>query len=376
MMKKRLAITFALMLSITLLFSACNSEKQAPSSDESGANESKTRTITDGIGRQVEIPNKIERIIAHGDAPRMLTYLQMADKIVGIPECCKYSDKNSPIKAYSCVNKELWKDLPIVGTNSYGAREWYPEEMIACNGDIIICTYNEELADEIQSKTGIPVVAYPNTKLFSDEYNKSLLLIGDICGKKERAEELVKYIKDTLDDLNNRTKDFPEDKKITALAAAATYCGKHSIDWIYANYPVFEALSVNDMAKGLAEKSTGFQVDKETVLNWNPEILFFDAGNMHLVREDYELNPDYFEQLKAVKNDNLYQWPNSTYHYSNIEIPLATGYFVGSILYPDEFSDIVFEDKANEIFKMFLGVDDYMKVLDEGGVGYGKANIK
>ncbi len=385
-----LAIVFAALLS----FSSCtsedkNSEKQGENEGnnkvvEENVNEDekennnvpKTRTIVDGLGREVEIPTKVERIIAHGDAPRILTYLELADKIVGIPKCCKYEELSTPIKAYSYVNKDLWKDLPNVGNNSYGAREWYPEEMLTCDADVIICTYNKELSDEIQEKTGIPVIAYPNTKLFSETYNESLIMLGEACGKKERAEFLVKYIKDTLADLNNRTKDYPDDKKPSALAAAATYKGKHSVDWVYANYPVFNALSVNDSAKGIAEKTTGFQVDKETVLAWNPDIMFLDASNIKLVKEDYEQNPDYFKQLNAIINGETYQWPNSTWHYSNVEIPLVTGYFVGNVLYPEEFKDIVFEDKANEIFKTFLGVDNYITILNEAGCGYKKITIE
>ena len=60
----------------------------------------------------------------------------------------------------------------------------------------------------------------------------------------------------------------------------------------------------------------------------------------------------------------------STSYYSNLEISLANCYFVGSVLYPEQFADIDLNSKANEIFNFFLGADDYMSILNEYGAGY------
>ena len=96
---------------------------------------------------------------------------------------------------------------------------------------------------------------------------------------------------------------------------------------------------------------------------------------MGLINTDYAENPGYFEQLQAVQNGNLYQWPNSTWHWSNVEIPLVSAYYVGTLLYPEAFADIDFEAKASEIFDMFLGEPDYLTVLETAGAGYGKVTL-
>ena len=96
---------------------------------------------------------------------------------------------------------------------------------------------------------------------------------------------------------------------------------------------------------------------------------------MELVRTDYAENPGYFEQLQAVKNGNLYQWPNSTWHWSNVEIPLVSAYSTGILLYPEAFADVDFEEKASEIFDFFLGQPDYLSVLEEAGAGYEKVTL-
>ena len=46
--------------------------------------ENGTRIITDSVGRQVEIPNKVETIITLGSgAPRLAAYLDVMDMLVG-----------------------------------------------------------------------------------------------------------------------------------------------------------------------------------------------------------------------------------------------------------------------------------------------------
>ncbi|WP_157677375.1 hypothetical protein [Dehalobacterium formicoaceticum] len=97
-----------------------------------------------------------------------------------------------------------------------------------------------------------------------------------------------------------------------------------------------------------------------------------DFSGVELVKNDYAENPDYYAQLKAVTNGNVYQWPNSTWHWSNVEIPLVSAYYLSFMLYPEAFSDIVFEEKAREIFEFFLGEADYLSTLESVGAGYGK----
>ena len=150
-----------------------------------------------------------------------------------------------------------------------------------------------------------------------------------------------------MEDLAARSADIDISEKPTVLAAGATFKGGHSIDGVYTNYAVFEILEANDVAEEIAGQkgSSGVMVEKEQILAWDPEIIFFDSGSMGLVRADYAENPGYFEQLQAVRNGELYQWPNSTWHWSNVEIPLVSAYYVGCMLYPERFADWILRQK-------------------------------
>jgi iron complex transport system substrate-binding protein len=64
------------------------------------------------------------------------------------------------------------------------------------------------------------------------------------------------------------------------------------------------------------------------------------------------------------------------YYYTNIDIAIANAYYVGSIVYPDKFSDVDVIAKANEIFKELLGKELYNKVAEEYYGGFQQLSFK
>ena len=163
-----------------------------------------------------------------------------------------------------------------------------------------------------------------------------------------KAEEVIAFINDCLQDLQSRTADVPDEDKPTVLGAAATFKGAHGIEGVYANYKLLEILNANDVTRGSSDLVGGVVVDKEQIISWNPEYIFFDFTGLNLVKEDLKKNPGFYAQLTAFQNGKLYQCiPNSTSYYSNVEIPIVSSYYIGSIIFPEQFKDIVFKDKAN-----------------------------
>lgn len=372
-MKKSIALILVVVFAVCM-FAGCESkEEQASPSPGQSDETATTRTITDMVGRTVEIPAAAEKIVPLGNTPRMITYLGLAGKAVGIGGMA--ADKISPVTAYAYANKDLWANLPVVGTDAAGATDYYPEQIIAVAPDVILCSYTAELADEIQTKTGIPTVAVAMGTLFGEDYEQALRLLADVCGVQDRAEEVITYIDDCLKDLADRTADVPDTDKPTVLGAAATFKGAHGIEGVYSKYAVFNAIAANDVTTGIFDAAGGVLIDKEQVLGWDPQYIFLDSGGVGLVKQDYTAAPDFYKQLQAVNNGNVYQYPSSTSYYSNVEIPLVNSYYVASLIYPEQFKDINFEEKANEIFKFFIGADDYLSVLNGAGAGYGKVDL-
>lgn len=368
-MKKWLVAVAVLVLVLVLGGFGCGGEGAPEGPDPEAA----TRMITDMAGRQVAVPETVETFVALGNTPRMITYLGLAEQAVGVGGMA--SDRINPVTAYAYVNQDRWKDLPPVGTDAAGATDYYPEQIIAADPDVILCTYSKELADEIQAKTGIPTVAVAMGTLFGKDYEEALRVLAGVCGVPERAEAVIAYINDCLADLDARTADVPEADKPSVLGAAATFKGAHGIEGVYAKYAVFAAVNARDVTRDMPTPQSAVIIDKEQVIGWNPDYIFFDSGGAGLVQQDYADYPAFYAHLRAVENGRLYQYPSSTSYFSNVEISIVNAYYVGGILFPDRFEDIVFAEKASEIFAFFLGDGDYLARLEASGFGYGQVTL-
>lgn len=346
-----------LLIALCLSLCGCAAERAVEPAAE-------TRIITDALGREVEIPAVIERIVPLGNAPRMCTYLGLQERFVTVTQS---EISENPLMAYGWYNQESWKDMPIGASGGYGVI--HPEVILEAGPDLIICTYELEIVEDIVRQTGLPVIAVSQGELFGEDYDRALRIIAEACGVEARAEELIDFIHGCLDDLEARCsgQTSPE-----ALAAAATFRGGHGIGGVYVKYSLFDVIGANDVTDELDRGSWGhgLEVDLEQVMSWDPEYIFLDAGNVGLVQAEIEQMPDYFAQLSAFKSGRVYQCPNSTSNYSNVEIPLASAYYIGSVLYPEAFADVDFEARAEEIFSLFLGHEGFLSVLREHGYDY------
>lgn len=371
---KKLA-SLLLILGILLSLCACGAANQpAPTAaaettaepTEEPAAEPETRIVVDGLGREIEVPAKVETIVTLGNASRMATYLGLADKMITVTS----GDNNdSIVMAYGYYNHDIWADLPVCSSGGYG--EINPEVIIEANPDVILCTFEEDIVANIEEQLGRKVVAAPQGTLFAEDYEHALRVFGEACGVSDRAETVIAFIQECLADLDSRTSSIADDNKPTALCAAATFRGGHGIAGVYANNAVFATVNAKDVTVGYIDAQKGVEVDKEQVLKWNPDLIVLDASNLGLVENEYAEDPAFFESLNAVKNGELYQWPNSTSNYTNVEIPLVNAYYIGSVMFPEAFADVDFETKAEEIFRFFLGHDGYLSVLNNAGMGYG-----
>ena len=58
----------------------------------------------------------------------------------------------------------------------------------------------------------------------------------------------------------------------------------------------------------------------------------------------------------------------------NVSYILMNAYFAGTVLYPEQFSDIDFEEKAGEILEVMLGENTFEQ-MEAAGLYYGSITI-
>ena len=345
----------ALMLSVAVCFgllAGCGT---------GGANTKNTRTITDGAGRQVQVPEKVESVVCVGvGALRYTCYVGAADLVVGVED---YEIKPGMSRLYSYVNFDKFKDLPVIGTNA----QPYTEEIINLAPDVIVMSKSASVeADDLQAKTGTTVVVVPgsDTTLDQDAYD-TIRILGELYSMETRAKELMAYLKNIQKDLDDRTKDIPESSKPSVYVGGVSFKGHHGFEGTEAGYGPFAMIHAKNLADTTGQNGA-FNIDLEQVLAWDPDIIFVDFNGMSLIKEDYAKNPNYYNSLTAVQEGKVYSQISFRSSASNLETALADAYYAACVIYPEQFKDVDPIAKAGEIFEKLLGVNPYADLKEAG----------
>lgn len=371
-MRKRVLFSvlgIAILLTVSVFLIGCG-EKTASEKD---AEEQKIK-VTDLSGREVEIVAPAKKVVAIGPgALRLVCYVNGADKVVGIEEMEK---NNSGGRPYFTANSNLLADLPAIGQ---GGPQTQPdaEKLVSVKPDVIFsCLTDKEQSDELQNKTGIPVVVldYGTLSTFSQEVYDSLNLIGKITGEGKRAQEVVDYLNKCKEDMNDRTKDIPDSEKPSVYVGGLGMAGVHGIESTYGEYPPFTAVNAKNVVDETG-KPGSVTIDREKLISWNPDILFVDSGGYQLVMDDYKENPSFYKSLAAVKNGQVYSLISYNWYWTNIETAVADAYYAGKMIYPEKFEDIDPVKKADEIYEFMVGKPLYEEMAKEF-VGFKKLTLE
>ena len=167
----------------------------------------------------------------------------------------------------------------MVGNNG----EHYIEEIITAAPDVIMMSALGNCdADDVQEKTGIPVVVIPGSDQMMDEnVYETFRIMGEVYQKEDRAEELIAYLEETKKDLDSRTKDIPEEEKQSVYVGGVSFKGAHGFEGTEANYAPFSAIYAKNLANE-TDQTGAFNIDLEQVLAWNPDVIFVDFNGMEL----------------------------------------------------------------------------------------------
>ena len=266
-------------------------------------------------------------------------------------------------RLYNYVNFDKFKDLPVIGTNG----QPYPEEIINLAPDVIVMSKSASVeADDLQSKTGTPVVVVPgsDTTLDQNAYD-TIRILGELYGMQTRATELTNYLKGIQKDLDDRTKDIPESSKPSVYVGGVSFKGHHGFEGTEAGYGPFQLIGAKNLADTTGQNGA-FNIDLEQVLSWDPDIIFLDFNGMSLIKEDYAENPAYYNSLTAVQEGKVYSQISFRSSASNLETALADAYYAACVMYPEQFKDVDPVEKAGEIFEMLLGANPYEDLKEAG----------
>lgn len=369
-MKKNYLLQIFLSLILILsfsLFTSCFEE------------ESDYYEITDLRNRLVKVPYDVNRVVCIGaSALRLYSYVGDMTKLVGVENFEKGTV--APVRPYRYAYQDYFVTLPSIGEGGPNGSA-NAEAILNVNPDVVFSLYDSVTdMDTLEKQLGIPVIclSYGGSDPFSEQVYTSLSLIGKIINNEQRANEVINYIKEIKNDLNTRTINYQNTNQKTVYLACNTYNrGKGSFGDTLVNYACFREINAQNVVTSkdfpLTNNPT---LDYEKIYELNPDIIFVDIANIANLKKEYEERPSYFESLKAFQENEIYvQLPFNQY-YTNLEIALADAYYIGSVVYPEAFSDINPEIMFDEICTKMLNkkVNYYEQVVNYYGRGFGPLN--
>ncbi len=335
--------------------------------------------LHDALGQPLNFSMPAKRVICSGSGClRLLTYLQAQDRIIAVDSIER---RGSPLNArpYAIANPQF-KEYPLFGE----FRGWDNPELIAALNpppQVIfkIVGGRGQNPAQLQRKTAVPVIPlhYGNLGDGRDTLNRSLREMAAVVGKSERAEAVIAYFDELEQDLRRRTRDIPEDMRITCYVGGLAQRGPHGLQSTDLSFEPFTFVS----ARNVAAASDGginlshAMISKEQLLVWDPWVIFVDISTLRLdagadAISQLRENPA-FRTLSAVREGRVYGlFPHNSYN-RNFETVFANAYYVGAVLYPDRFADIDPMAKADEIAVFLNGGPAFESLNREfGNMGF------
>ena len=325
--------------------------------------------VVDLLGRTVELPDETKSFVCIGPgALRLFSYVSEPNKIVGVEDM----ERKSGGRPYLLAYHDDYSELPIIGPGG-PANAPDAERLLNSGADIIFTTYNSEAraVDALQEQLGIPVIAlsYGDTAMYNQEIERSLNLIGQVTGNNSRAEEVNQQLKAWLKDLEDRTSQVADEDKPSVYLGAQSHKGSHGIESTMGQSPTLLSIQAKNIVDELDIRGY-VQLDKEVLLQTDPDIIFIDGGGLANVEADIKSNPKYYQTLSAFQNNKTYMILPTNYYSNNIELTFANAYYMASILYPEAFKDIDPVKHFDEIMVFFYQKPLYSEIEEVYPRGY------
>ena len=190
--KRVLALVLALMMTLTLF--GCGEKPAEDGTDDAP----KTVTITDMIGRQVEIvPGSYQRVVCIGaGALRLYSYVGDVSLLCGVEDIDNTTLEERPkmfdgvARPYVMVYGDTFAALPSCGVGGPNAQAAEAEKILSCTPDIIVSEYEDtDKAEALQQQVGVPVITLRTgvDGVFSEDFSGSITLLGQVFGKETRG---------------------------------------------------------------------------------------------------------------------------------------------------------------------------------------------
>lgn len=224
------------------------------------------RTVHDMMGRAVQVPVQPRRIVSLVPSQTELLHdLGLGEEVVGITKFC--------------VHPESWfRSKTRVG----GTKQVHTDRVAALQPDLIIANKEENVQEQVEALAAqYPVWVSDIGNL--DDALEMMRSIGDLTGRQEKAEDLVRRIGDDFAGL-----------PLASGSKKAAYC-IWKTPWMFAGgdtfiHDILDRLGWQNVLSGYPRYPS---LDLEAVAKLQPELVLLSS-------EPYPFKEKHIEEIKAV----------------------------------------------------------------------------
>lgn len=315
-----------------------STEEKVATKDEAGSHK-----VTDHAGHEVEVPNKIEKIVID-QVPILSTY--MAYNEGKAPHIVGYAGSLKQVIS-GTVLKDMAPELLDATNTVQGQSDLNVEEIMKLKPDVIF--YNAKNQDRYEklSKTGVPCIGFVTMGADTpadpiNRYGEWLKLLEDVFGEKGKMDNFLAAGDEIVKDVEERIASVPEDKRPSGMILWKYQEGTP----IVAGKGTFGDFWLKRLkVKNVAADAKGYaKVNVEQIYAWNPDVFYLDGpGLLNIKTEDVYNNSVEgfdFSNLKAVKDKRVYNSKLGMWNWltPNPDAPLVLAW-LASETYPDAFKD-------------------------------------
>jgi iron complex transport system substrate-binding protein len=285
-------------------------------------------TVTDGAGRAVTVPEKVERVFPAGPPAAIFLYTLAPQLLLGWPRANRPEEREFLLPDVG--------SRPEVGRITGRGNTANLEVVLALKPDLIldVGSVNQtyvSLADRVQQQTGIPYALLDGR---FDGTAQAYRTLGALIGRREQGEELARITDETMRTITGRIASIPKSSRPRVYYAR----GPRGLETGLGGSINVETIEL--LAQNVAGETRGGLaiVSIEQVLLWNPDVIItidrdFAAG----VRSEAAWAP-----VKAVRDGRVHLSPKLPFGW--VDFPPCVNRLIGlrwlaKILYPDLFPE-------------------------------------
>lgn len=314
------------------------------------------RTFVDDAGVEMEVPEKIDRIVvgAWQMAAPLAVYLGGGEKIVGMAPASMKAAENGLLG-------EMYPELLDAETEFYNGGDINMEELLKLDPDIVIGV-GEEQAEAIRA-AGIPATVVSVSKWDYDvieTYDHWLETFDAIFGGSAYGKDVTEYSNQVQSAIMEKVSAIPaEDRKKVMILfaysdATMSTSGKGFFGQSWCD--LTGAINVGEGIESLGSAA----INMEQVYEWNPDVIIITNFTTAQPEDLYNntIGSDDWSSVNAVKNKQVYKMPLGIYrsYTPGADTPVTLQWFAKAV-YPELFQDMDVEQIAKDYYKDFYGFE-------------------